>query len=89
MKVLIFGGTGLLGSAAAKELIKDGHFVSALALPPIPKGASLPKEMKLFLRDYNTLTDDVLLSYMKDCQGFVFASGVDERVEGTSPIEAF
>ena len=35
MKVFIIGGTGLLGSEAAKVLIERGHEVTAIALPPV------------------------------------------------------
>ena len=35
MNVLIIGGTGLLGSQAARELISRGHTVAGLALPPV------------------------------------------------------
>ena len=42
MKIFMIGGTGLLGSEAAKELIARGHEVSSLALPPLPTGAVLP-----------------------------------------------
>jgi len=37
MKVFLIGGTGLLGSECAKQLIAMGHEVTSLALPPIPK----------------------------------------------------
>ena len=36
MKVFMIGGTGLLGSEAAKELIARGHEVESVALPPLP-----------------------------------------------------
>ena len=42
MKVFMIGGTGLLGSEAAKELIARGHEVTSIALPPLPQGAVLP-----------------------------------------------
>lgn len=45
MNVLIFGGTGLLGSAAAQIFIDRGHKVKTIALPPLPEGA-------LFLRKW-------------------------------------
>ena len=32
------GGTGLLGSEAAHELIARGHEAATLALPPLPEG---------------------------------------------------
>lgn len=45
MKVFMIGGTGLLGSEAAKVLIARGHEVTSLALPPVPEGCELPSEM--------------------------------------------
>ncbi|MCL2831977.1 MAG: NAD-dependent epimerase/dehydratase family protein [Treponema sp.] len=89
MKVFLVGGTGLLGSAAAAELIRRGHQVHAIALPPVPEGAGLPPEMKLEFKNYLTITDSELHGYMTGCDGFVFASGVDERVDGPSPILEF
>ncbi len=86
MKVFIIGGTGLLGSAAAKELIRKGHEVSALALPPVPEGAYLPPEMNLTFGNYVEMSDAELAGHFKGCDGFVFAAGVDERVEGPAPI---
>ncbi len=86
MKVFIIGGTGLLGSAAASELIKRGHQVSALALPPVPSGALLPPEMKLSFGSYLTLTDEQLREHFRGCDGLIFAAGVDERLEGPAPI---
>jgi nucleoside-diphosphate-sugar epimerase len=89
MKVFLIGGTGLLGSATAEELIRRGHEVNAIALPPVPEGAALPPQMKLDFKNYLTLTDEELRGYFAGCDGFVFASGVDERVEGPSPIYDF
>lgn len=86
MKIFMIGGTGLLGSEGAKELIKRGHEVTSIALPPLPKGAILPLEMKIEYGNYLNMTDEELKSYFKGCDGFVFAAGVDERVEGPAPI---
>ncbi len=86
MKVFMIGGTGLLGSEAAKELIARGHEVSSIALPPLPAGAVLPPEMKIEYGNYLEMTDDEVRAHMKGCEGFVFAAGVDERVEGPAPI---
>ena len=84
MRVFLIGGTGLLGSAAAQELINRGHEVSAIALPP--EMNDVPKQMKLEFKNYLTLTDDELKECFKGCEGFVFASGIDERVTGPKPI---
>ncbi len=86
MKVFMIGGTGLLGSEGAAELIRRGHEVTAIALPPIPQGAQLPKEMRIEFGNYLELSDDEIRKYMRGCDGFVFAAGVDERVEGPPPI---
>lgn len=86
MKVFIIGGTGLLGSEAARELIKRGHQVSAIALPPLPQGALLPPEMVLSFGNYMTMSDDQLKELLRGCDGLVFAAGVDERLEGPAPI---
>jgi len=89
MKVFMIGGTGLLGSEAARLLIEKGHEVSSVSLPPIPSGENLPKEMKLALANYMELSDLEIKELMKDCEGFIFAAGVDERIEGTKPIYDF
>ncbi|HHT20517.1 MAG TPA: NAD-dependent epimerase/dehydratase family protein [Tissierellia bacterium] len=86
MNVFMIGGTGLLGSQAAKELIERGHTVKTLALPGVPTGAKLPEDMGIYFGNYNEMSDDRLREMMQDCDGFVFAAGVDERVEGKRPV---
>ncbi len=86
MKVFMIGGTGLLGSQAAKELIERGHDVLSIALPPLPAGAVLPPAMQVEYGNYLEMSDEEIEGYMKGCEGFVFAAGVDERVEGPAPI---
>lgn len=86
MKILMIGGTGLLGSEAAAQLIRRGHEVKTIALPPLPPGAQLPPEMKIEFGNYMELSDEELKNYFKGCDGFVFAAGVDERVEGPPPV---
>lgn len=89
MKVFMIGGTGLLGSEAAGELIRRGHTVFSMALPPAPAGAPLPPEMEIEYGNFMELSDEELIKRLKGCEGFVFAAGVDERVEGPSPIYSF
>ena len=60
MNVLIFGGTGLLGSAAAQIFIDRGHKVKTIALPPLPEGAPIPKEMDIEFGNFLELTDEEL-----------------------------
>ena len=86
MKVFIVGGTGLLGAEAARIFIERGHTVKSIALPPIPVGAPIPKEMELTLGDINKLSDAEVKKLFKGCDTFVFASGIDERVECPHPV---
>ena len=86
MRVFIVGGTGLLGSEAAEILIQRGHKVSSIALPTFPEGASLPEEMDLELANYFEMSDERLLKSMSGYDGFVFAAGIDERIDGEAPI---
>lgn len=86
MKVFMIGGTGLLGSEAAKVLMERGHQVTAMALPPLPEGAVLPPEMQIEYGNYLEMSDEKLRACMAGCDGFVLAAGVDERVEGPAPI---
>ena len=73
MKVCMIGGTGLLGSEGAKELIARGHQVKAIALPPLPQGAVLPPELKISYGNYLDMTDDEVRAMFAGCEGFVFA----------------
>ena len=86
MKVFIIGGTGLLGSEAAKVLIERGHEVTAIALPPLPAGAELPSEMKIEFGNYLEMTDEELRAQFTGTDALIFAAGVNERVEAGPPI---
>lgn len=86
MKVFLVGGTGLLGSEAARIFIERGHEVVAVALPPAPEGAPLAKEMDLHYCDINKISDEEVNKLIKGCDAFVFASGIDERVECPHPV---
>lgn len=86
MKVLMIGGTGLLGLEGAKELIKRGHSVISLALPPLQEDLEIPKGMEVRLGNFMEMSKSELLEAFHGCEGFIFAAGVDERVEGKPPI---
>ncbi len=86
MKVFMIGGTGLLGSEAARELINRGHEVNCLALPPLPEGSVLHKEMKVEFGNFMEMSDEEVKIRMRGFDAFVFAAGIDERVTGPAPI---
>ena len=86
MKVFMIGGTGLLGSEAARIFIERGHQVKSVALPPLPQGAPIPEEMELEFCNIYAKTDDEIKEMMAGYDCFVFAAGIDERVEFPAPV---
>lgn len=86
MKVLIIGGTGLLGLEAARQLLAKKQQVVGLALPPLPTGVSLPQGYEVIFENYLAMSDQRLLHLLEGVQALVFAAGIDERVEGQKPI---
>ena len=86
MKVFMIGGTGLLGCEAARIFIERGHEVTSVALPPLPEGAPIPQEMKLEMCNIYEKSDDEIRELLKGHDCFVFAAGIDERVEFPAPV---
>lgn len=86
MNIFMIGGTGLLGCEAAIQLIKKGHKVTSVALPPLPEGAPIPQEMDLEFCNIYEKSDEEILEMLKGNDVFIFAAGVDERVEAPAPV---
>ena len=86
MKVLVICVTFLVWSAAARVFIDRGHQVKTIALPPLPEGAPIPEEMEITWGNFLEISDEELLKAMEGCDAFVFAAGVDERVEFPAPV---
>lgn len=86
MNVFMIGGTGLLGCEAAHQLIKHGHKVTTVALPPLPEGAPIPEEMEIIFANINDKTDEEIEEMLKGQDVFIYAAGVDERVEFPAPV---
>ena len=86
MKVFMIGGTGLLGCEAARIFLERGHAVKSVALPPLPEGAPIPEAMELEFCNIYDKSDDEIKAMMQGYDCFVFAAGVDERVEFPAPV---
>ena len=86
MKIFMIGGTGLLGCEAARIFIERGHEVTSVALPPLPEGAPIPQKMKLEFCNIYEKSDDEIRELLKGHDCFVFAAGIDERVEFPAPV---
>ena len=86
MKVFMIGGTGLLGCEAARIFLERGHAVKSVALPPLPEGAPIPEAMELEFCNIYDKSDDEIKAMMQGYDCFVFAAGIDERVEFPAPV---
>lgn len=86
MKVFMIGGTGLLGAKSAEIFLERGHAVTSVALPPLPAGAPLPEGMQIELCNIYEKSDDEIRQLLRGQDCFVFAAGVDERVEFPAPV---
>lgn len=88
-KVFIVGGTGFLGYHAVRELLKRGHQVTILALPPLPAVGLFPAGVKIQLADLNTLTDDEVTNLLRGQDAVVYAAGADDRITPQSASLSF
>ncbi len=86
MKVFMIGGTGLLGCEAARIFLERGHEVKSVALPPLPEGAPIPEAMELEFCNIYEKSDEEIKAMMQGYDCFVFAAGIDERVEFPAPV---
>ncbi len=57
MRVIIAGGTGLIGRALARSLVADGHQVAVLTRRPEPRPGGLPGEVALVAWDGRTIQE--------------------------------
>jgi nucleoside-diphosphate-sugar epimerase len=76
MKILVVGGTGLIGGHAALHLAEFGHEVSIAARKPAPGGTPMTK-LPFLQGDY--LAEDFTTRQLAGFDALVFAAGNDIR----------
>lgn len=88
-KVFVLGGTGFLGYYTTLELLSRGYQVKTIALPPMPEDHLLPDEVEIQLGDLFAMSDDEIIALLSDCEGVMYAAGVDERILPDTPSLGF
>ena len=89
MKVLIVGGTGLIGYHALKEFLRRGHHVAVVALPSASIHDLLPGEVEVKLAALEELPDSELSALLARQDAVVFAAGKDDRDFPKKPAYEF
>ena len=82
MRVLVIGGTGLLGQHIAAELTDRGHEVRTLARRAVPGGATI-------LGDVQRLTEGEWLEKLEGFDAAVYATGLDDREVPRAPADRY
>jgi dihydroflavonol-4-reductase len=88
-KVMIVGGTGLLGFHAALEFLKRGYEVTALALDDLDLEGWYPGEIAVAHGDVYTMNPDQLMGLMEGHHAMVYAMGPDDRAIPDAPASRF
>jgi nucleoside-diphosphate-sugar epimerase len=87
MKVVIIGGTGLLGWFTCKELLERGHTVVAVGLSQ-PEQGSMPDAVETVVMDINSASDEDLARLLDGADALVHAAGADGRAMYDAPAIA-
>jgi len=88
-RVMIVGGTGLLGYHAALEFLKRGYRVTALALEDVDLKGWYPEEIRVVYGDVFTMAPEPLVELMKGHHAMVYAVGPDDRSVPDAPASLF
>lgn len=91
-KVLVLGGTGLLGHATIDVLIDRGYDVTSIALPPMPAEDLFEPygdRVVSHLGDVTEMDDDEVLALLEGHHAVMYAIGADERVTPPAPSSRF
>lgn len=89
MKVVIIGGTGLLGWFTCMELLERGHHVVAVGLNE-PERGSMPDTVETVVMDINSASNEDLSRLLDGADVLVHAAGADGRAMYDRPaIEGF
>lgn len=89
MKIMIVGGTGLLGHEAAKVALERGHEVASLAIPDVPMDGWYPKQIKTLEGDVFELSQAELAKILQGYDAMIYAVGPDDRITPAEPAYEF
>ncbi len=89
MKIIVIGGTGLLGHEAVKDAISKGHEVTSLDINDAQSETWFTKEAKTLVGNVFTMTEDEICETLKGYDAMVYAVGPDDRVIPNEPAYGY
>jgi len=78
-KVIVIGGTGLVGYHTCLALLEEGYEVVSLSSGRSKSFESFPPEIKVVFGDVFNMSDSELLTLFKGSQAIVYSVGPDDR----------
>jgi len=88
-KVVVIGGTGLLGYHTTLELVSTGYQVTSVALPPMPAEDLFPDGVTSVLGNITQMSDDEVRELFAGAYAVFYAAGADERITPPAPAARF
>ena len=88
-KLIILGGTGLLGYHTALLALKKGYEVASLSINDINLEGWYPKEIKVTFMDVFEASEEELTKAMEGYDYMVYAIGPDDRITPPAPSYKF
>ncbi len=89
MKIIVIGGTGLLGHEAVEFAIKEGHEVTSMDINDAKGEEWFTKEAKSVIGNVFEMTEDEICEKLKGYDAMVYAVGPDDRVIPTEPAYGY
>ncbi|MEN8155493.1 MAG: NAD(P)H-binding protein [Bacteroidota bacterium] len=88
-RIIVVGGTGLLGYHASLEFLRRGYLVTSLAIDDIDLEGWYPKEITTVTGDVFSMTKDELKAQFEGFYAMVYAVGPDDRTIPDAPAYLF
>lgn len=90
-KIFVLGGAGFLGYNTIKEAVNRGYAVKTVDIVELPENLRFAPEanVEFIIQDFFNLADQDIINILSDCDGFVYAGGVDERIVPQKPARKF
>ncbi len=89
MKIIVIGGTGLLGHEAVEYALKQGHEVTSMDINDAKGEDWFTKKAKSVIGNVFTMTEDEICEALKGYDAMVYAVGPDDRIIPSEPAYGF